>query len=190
VEHACGGHCSPLSPSSLTHPFSPPPSQDSVLFILTVLASPIGLFPCCLRTYVTVRGAYGNAVFRLRPKVDLQMDAVEVASHLAKVIENLKLTRRATASSYARSSAAAITGEVKAPAQQHFSPQPQPQQLSPQQPPSSASGFARAAAAAIGDTRLPIVQPASAPFELPGTASGASTAVPNPLNAVTGSRRF
>ena len=52
------------------------------------------MLPCFARTYVTIRGAYGEVEFRLRPKVDMQLDALSVANHLAGIIENLKATKR------------------------------------------------------------------------------------------------
>ena len=90
--------CAPLTP------------QDTAMFFLAVLTAPVAMLPCFARTYVTIRGAYGEAVFRLRPKIDMQLDALSVANHLAGIIENLKATRRhggaATAPGGAQSGAA------------------------------------------------------------------------------------
>ena len=83
--------CSHFTHLSLLHHFTP---QDTAIFFLAVLTAPVAMLPCFARTYVTIRGAYGEVEFRLRPKIDMQLDALSVANHLAGIIENLKASKR------------------------------------------------------------------------------------------------
>ena len=63
---------------------------DAVLLVAAIGTAWVCTLPCCAVSDVVVAGAFGDVELRLRPKNDLHMDTVAVASHLARVIGELK----------------------------------------------------------------------------------------------------
>jgi hypothetical protein len=65
-------------------------ANDLVLLVLSILAVPLELCPCCEHARVHVLGAHGDTAFSIRPVLDLKMDTQAAALHIAHIVESLR----------------------------------------------------------------------------------------------------